>query len=199
MNLINNQTKNYNSKKNITNEKQAILESLKENLDEKTKVKIWLRTLLYSYRIIPKIINTIDKIIYTRASNYSFSANIFNATRRLENQINIVIDMSERKQKLLNIYVMIKQMLGYLSDEQYNFAIKKFYEQLTNDELAEEFDVSVRTVFRMANELLEILYKYVTKHNWSLRFIELQVKGEEWLIERYNKYIDEYLIDKFKC
>lgn len=199
MNQINdNQMRKCMENEENINFKETIKENFKNSLDEKIKLKIWIRTLLYTHRLIPKIINIVDKIIYERASSYSFSSNIFNSTKRLENQIDLVIDMSDRKQKLLNIYVMTKKLFEFLPDEYLNVATKKFYENMSNDEIAEELNISVRTVFRKVNDLIEYIYRCITRNNWSLRFVEIQVKGEDWLIERYNKYLNEYIRDSVK-
>ena len=198
MNKINNQSeinKDINEEKRLN---KKLKDDFLKNLDDKAKMKIWIRTLLYTFRIITKIINTIDKVIIERASNYSFMANIFNVTKKLENQIDIVIDMSERKQKLLNIYVMTKQIFELLPDEYLNIATKKFYEDMNNEEIAEELNISIRSVFRKVNDLIEYVYNRLIKNNWSLKFIELQVKGEDWLIERYNTYLNEYVRNSVK-
>lgn len=182
---------------NHTNRKE-IRELLKNTLDEKVRVKTWIKTLLHTYRLFPRIINAIDKIILTRASGYSFSTDIYNSLNRPENQFNVLIDMTERKKKLLNIYVMTKNLLDSLSKPSYDLIYSKFYETQTNEELANEYGVSTRTIFRRINDIIDKLYVFTQKNNWSLRFIEFQVKEEAWLIERYNNYLDELIVDTVK-
>ena len=172
--------------------------TIKNNLDEKTRIKTWIRTLLYSYKNFPKIIDTLDKIIISRASEYSFTASIFNLSDRPESQYNAIINMTERKQKLLNIYVMTKQLFDSLNAENYELAYKKFCELQTNDEIAIDFCVSTRTIFRKISNLIENLYHFTLRKNWSLKFFELQVCEENWLIDKYNRNLEEYVIDTYK-
>lgn len=167
------------------------LDKYSENsFSEKLLIKIWIKTLLYSRRTLPKIIETIDKLIVIRASKYSFSSDIFN-TSDLENQIDVVINLGERKDKLLNIYVMTDKLLSFLPKEDREFAKRKFCDHATSDELAEEFDISVRTVYRKSDGILCSLYASAKQHRWSLKFIEVQVSGEDWLLERFQRYLKD--------
>lgn len=184
---------------NLTNEnRKEIRNQFKNTIEEKVKVKTWIKTLLYSYKILPKVINVIDEIILSRASNYSFSADIFNDINKPKNQFNLVIDMSERKQKLINIFVMTKNLLKSLSKENYELIYGKIYQMKTNDKLAEEYGVSKRTIFRRINAIIDKLYLYTLENKWTLRFIEIQVGEELWLKERYNHFLDELVIDIVK-
>ena len=46
--------------------------------DKDIDLKIWIKTLLYSYKVFPNLINTVDKIINLQASSMSFTSSIYN-------------------------------------------------------------------------------------------------------------------------
>lgn len=156
------------------------------------KTKIWIKTLISSYRIFPKIISTIDKIVEIQATNISFSSNIFNSSNKLENQFEKVIDLSERKKSLVNIYVMLTKMINDLSYDQKCLFEYKFIDEMTNDEIAEEMGICERTVYRKFQKLINNIYSYFVLNHWTLEFIEFQIGSEDWLIDKFNHNFKEY-------
>ena len=48
-------------------------------------------------------------------------------------------------------------------------------------------------MFRRVEKLIEQIYESIKKKNWSLKFINLQVKNEFWLLERYKKFAKEFM------
>jgi len=178
--------------------KRTITHSLNENNglnNDDIDIKIWVKALLYSYKVFPNLINTIDKIIKLKASSMAYYSSIYNLSKSTKDQIENVIDLSERKKNLVNIYLMISKLLDCLTYESRELAEKKFIDRYTSDELSQEYGVSVRTIYRRQNKVIEEIFSYVKKMKWSLKFIEIQVDGEEWLYERFYKLKEEYLND----
>lgn len=157
------------------------------------KFKFWIRTLITSYNTIPEIIKTVDKIIEIQASSVSFMTDVFNKNKSTMSQVESVIDLTERKNSLLNIYIMTKKMMGNLSEDHHDFLEKKFMYNWTSEELATFYNVSIRTIYRKIEKIISIIYEYCLKNNWSLKFIESQTKNEGWLRERYFKLVNEYI------
>ena len=160
---------------------------------KKVKTKIWIKTLLYSYKVFPRLISTVDKIVELQASNFSFSSNIFNSSSKLESQFEKVIDMSERKKSLVNIHIMMTKMLNDLPYESKKLVEYKFIDNMTSEDIATELEISERTVYRKIQKVLDEVYGYFFDNRWSLEFIEFQVKNEDWLFDKFNFYFREYL------
>lgn len=175
-----------------TEEKVEMLKNYIKSLTDETRFKFWIKTLLSSYNTIPEIIKTIDKIIELQASSLTFASDIYNQSKSTLSQVEKVIDLTERKNSLLNIYIMIKEMIKKLSETDAEMLEKKFVFNWSSEELAREYEVSVRTIYRKIDRIIEQIYEYCIKHKWSLRFIELQVKEEGWLKEKFLKIITEY-------
>lgn len=176
---------------NLKSKKQKEIEYIK-NLSKKECFKIWVKTLLCSMKIFPEIIRTIDKIIVLQASSLSFASDIFNTNKTLEDAEQI-IDLSERKNSILNIYLMTESATKNLPKEDYEFITKKYLEGYKNDELAEEYQISPRTVYRKTEKIIENICRECRQNNWSLELIESQTKGESWLKEKFEKNAIEYI------
>lgn len=162
-------------------------------LENKDEIKIWIKTLLNSYKTFPNLIKAVDNIIEIQASSMSFTSNIYNISKSTKNQIEQVIDLSERKKSLLNIYLMISKFFECLTYDKKEFAEKKFIDKFSNDELAEEYNISIRTVYRKINKIVDDIYDFFIFNNWSLQFLKLQIKGEGWLYEKFEINKNEFL------
>ena len=71
---------------------------------------------------------------------------------------------------------------------------RKYVYNWTAEDLAAEYEVSIRTVFRRTEKLIDKIYETTTRKNWSLNFICLQVKDESWLCERFNKFAKDSML-----
>ena len=162
-------------------------------LNDEQKMKLLIKTFLSVHNNLPEIIKSIDKIIEINASSLSFISDIYNTEKSTYAQIEKVIDLTERKNNLLNIYLISKNLLSSISDDNRLLLKRKFVYNWTAEDLAYEYQISIRTVFRRVEKLIEQIYESIKKKNWSLKFINLQVKNEFWLLERYKKFAKEFM------
>ena len=185
-------TKNLNTNKENLKIKREKLIAFIKGLSDDQKMRFWIKTLLSSYNIFPEIIKTVDKIIELQATSISFASDIYNKEATTYSQMERVIDLSERKNALLNIFIMTKQIIKTLNPQDFDFLEKKFVFGWNAEDLSKEFDISVRTVYRKVDKLIEEVYHNLKRKNWSLRFLESQVKGESWLKEKFIKVTSDY-------
>ena len=171
-----------------SNTKNKDLYNYLKLLSEKQKIKLWIKTLISVQNNLPEIIKSVDKIIELNASSLSFVTDIYNTERSTYAQVEKVIDLTERKNKLLNIYLISKNILSSIAEEDRLFLKRKFVYNWSVEDLAQEYGISIRTVFRRTEKLIEKIYESISKKNWSLNFICLQVKNESWLHEKFNKF-----------
>ena len=180
------------STKSKSNEKQKLIDAFIKNMDEEQKMKFWIKTLLSSQKTFPEIIKTLDKIIELQATSLSFSSSIYNLENPTMKQVEKVISLSERKNFLLNIFLMSKELTKGLSSSDFDFLEKKYVYNLSVDTLAKEFEISPRTVYRKVDKLIEEIYQKIKMKNWSLKFLESQIKEEFWLKSRFISQVTEY-------
>lgn len=190
MNEIILQKKTSNKKQEVLKQK---LNQYIKNLDDFQKLKFWIKALISSYNTIPQIIKTVDKIIEIQASSVSFMTDVFNKNKSTYSQVENVIDLSERKNCLLNIYVMTKKLLSSLSDDDFEILEKKYIFNWNNDDIAKFYSISTRTVYRRMDKIVSKISNFSIKQNWTLKFIESQVSSESWIKEKFYKIICEYL------
>lgn len=172
--------------------KQEKTKNFIENLTNKQKIRFWIKTLFSSYSIIPEIIKTVDKIIELQASSVSFVNDIYNTEKSAYSQLEKVIDLSERKNNLINIYLMVKELYKMLDDQSVELVEKKFLYNYSTEDLARETGLSARTIYRKFDRIMDDVYEICKKRNWTLAFIESQLKHEGWLKERYLKVVTDY-------
>ena len=181
----------HENKLQETKIKSDLLHSYITSLTEEQRLKFWVRTLLSSYNVFPEIISTIDRIIELKASSLSYSSDIYNFTSTY-NQVEQVIDLSERKNYLLNIHYICNKILESVNKDDFDFLEKRFVYNWKTEELALEFNISTRTVYRRIEKLIDDICLELKSNNWSTRFIESQTQNEDWLKQRFYKQINEY-------
>lgn len=164
-----------------------------KQLNDEQKMKLWIKTLLSVQANLPEIIKSVDKIIEMNASSLSFATDIFNAEKTTYAQVERVIDLTERKNKLLNIFLISKKLLECLCEDDRVFLKRKVVFNWTADELAYEYKISLRTVFRKIDKMFDAILDMAKRKNWSLNFINSQVKNEPWLKEKFNRYAKDYV------
>lgn len=186
---------NQTDKKSLSNNSKTDYSKLKEcikSMGDETKFKFWIKTLISEQNTLPEIIKTVDKIIEIQASSVSFSADIYNKNGSTISQVEKVIDLTERKNSLINLYVMTKKMLKALSADNHDFLERRFIYNWSAEELSEYYSISVRTVYRKIDTLIKSIYCECLKFKWTLKFIESQTKNEEWLKEKFLKCVSDY-------
>lgn len=156
-------------------------------ISDEQRMKLWIKTLLSVQQNLPELIKSVDKIVEMNASSLSFISDIYNSEKSTFAQVEKVIDLSERKNKLLNIYLISKNLLASLDEDEKIFLERKFVYGWTSGDLANEYEVSIRTIFRRTEKLLEKIYDSAKRKHWSLGFINSQVKNEQWLHEKFNR------------
>lgn len=182
--------KNFKKKDKIN--KSLLIRNYIANLNNPTKMKFWIKTLLSSLNALPQIMNTLDKIIELQASSVSFASNIYNSDKSTLKDIEKVIDLSDRKNTILNIYLMTKDMLKGLSENDMILIEKRYVDGWSIDEISKEFEISHRTVFRKIDKIIENIHENCLKKHWSVKFIESQIQTEGWLKEKFTKLVSDY-------
>ena len=175
--------------KNNQKKRKNISGYLKQ-IDDEQKTKLWIKTLLSIQNALPEIIKSVDKIIEINASSLSFVNDIYNTEKSTFAQI-------EKENKLINIYLISKNLLSSIDEDDRLFLKRKYIFNWTAEELSIEYQVSVRTIFRRIEKLVEQIYEKTKKKNWSLKFITMQVKDEHWIQEKFYRFVKDNMPTSF--
>lgn len=188
--MLNKSTQNKQKNKNVFNYLKLI--------SDDQKMKLWVKTLLSIQSSLPEIIKSVDKIIEINASSLSFVTDIYNTEKSTYAQVEKVIDLTERKNKLLNLFLISKNLITSVSDDERLFLKRKFIFNWTAEELADEYNVSIRTIFRKTEKLIESILEKLKRKNWSINFINLQVKNEAWILEKFYHFAKDSMPSNFE-
>lgn len=165
------------------------LEEKKLILTEYEEMQVWIKTLLSIYGSIPNIIKIIDQIITNQATN-PFGASHYCAINTM-GLIEKVIDFYERKNKLLNIYILIEKLQERASDLELKLIKMKYVNKLTIDGIAQNLGMERRSVYRRFESLNKKLASYALSKGWTTLFISTQLENEPWVEEQYKFYKQE--------
>lgn len=167
------------------------LEEKKIILTEYEEMQVWIKTLLSIYGSIPNIIKIIDQIITNQA------VNPFGASRYCEintlGLIEKVIDFYERKNKLLNIYILIEKLQERATDLELKLIKMKYVNKLTIDGIAQNLGMERRSVYRRFESLNKKLASFALSKGWTTFFISSQLENEPWVEEQYKFFKQELL------
>lgn len=156
---------------------------------QKTQLNIYVKTLIEAYRTLPNVIKILDQIIESRASNAMLSSGLFSNTF---DEIEKVIELTERKDKLLNLYFIADNMIKMLNEKQKKFVVMKFIKKRSVDSIAEELGTTKRNVYRNANSIIKFLCLKMLERKWDSNFIRFQIgENEHWLDNIFSAKIKE--------
>ena len=113
---------------------------------------IWAKTLLSSYRFLDRIAGAIDKIIEKKALASSSMLGRDILTGNTLSLTDKIIELSERKVKLINIKVLTEKALQSLDEGEAKILISKYVEKKPVDLTLDELSLCRRTYFRKISE-----------------------------------------------
>ena len=193
MKSSNNNTQSKTSKnKKISQEKVRMIELFIKTMGDEQKHKFWIKTLLSAQKIFPEIIKRVDNIIELQASSVSFASDIYGSENPTMKQFEKVINLTDRKSFLLNLNLISQQLTNNLEKDDKDFLEKRYIHGMSVETLAEDFSISTRTVYRRIDKLVSQIQVNILKKNWSLKFLESQIKNEYWLQQKFISHVTEY-------
>lgn len=131
----------------------------------------WSKSLLASYRILPKIVKSIDSYTMSLAlGSFSYTGNTLDLMQK-------IIDNNRRKEALINAKVIVDSALQDLKPKYRQVLELKYLHKVSFEEIAAKLQICLRTVFRRYAEAIQ-----------SFSAV-LRAKGydEEWLEKRYAR------------
>ena len=147
----------------------------------------WSKTLLSVYRYLPRVTYAIDKIVKTRAYNSSYSTTNNISFNNVWNVANTILDLTERKITLINLKLIIEKALHSMDENSARILILKFIDGKKSNEIANLFNICLRTFFRKVNTALESFSKALIRMGYTNDKLLNMLKNEKWIMETFNK------------
>ena len=171
--------------KNIAKNVKNIKES------ENVKNQAWMKALFTVYPSLPNIVSVIDNIVLSRASSVVPFSQVYNGSSSTYMEYEKVIDMTERKNKILNIVALIREILTQLNMTDYEIVDLKYFRRMKTATIANKLSIDERSVFRRIKKVIERSSSVAISLGFDSEFIERMVKNESWIREIYLKAKNE--------
>lgn len=164
---------------------------------------VWAKTILKSYRYLERIAGAIDRMVENRGL---FSINM-NSDNYYYNNISSVadkiIELSERKIKLINLKILTEKALTKCGREPANLLISKYINGKSNDEIMTKNNFPPRTFFRKIEKAEAKFEKVLECMGFSYEYLEKYLCKEQWLLVLKNRYeqtngLKEISVPEFK-
>lgn len=159
---------------------------------EKSNEKIWSKTILSIYRTLETLVRAIDNLVLERGRSSGVRSHMFGSNTF--NYMNGVIDLIERKRKLINLKLIIESALLKLGCEQQRVLMLTYFDKVKSAEIASLLNCSARTYFRKKEVALNSFTIALKNLNYGCDYLEKNYLSEKWLMDYYffnTKYDNE--------
>lgn len=143
---------------------------------------VWGKTLLSVYRYLERIADAIDNIIEKKAvqtSSMLGSDALSHNTLALANKI---IDLSERKVKLINIKLLTEQALSAMDPKGAKILIMKYFDNASCEEILSALSLSRRTYFRRIGEMEAAFEASCAMFGFPMERLDSYLANEAWIM-----------------
>lgn len=152
------------------------------------KTSQWGKTLLYTYKYLPRITESIDKMVNQAALNsfYYYSNN------QKDNSVYVVSDkiaeLIKRKSRLVNIKVLVDKSLLACEKLSGQILVEKYIDNESSEEIAQKHNLNVRTYFRKLEAAETNFYSNMVKNGFDEKKLNDYLIEEKWIIEVFQNF-----------
>lgn len=150
-------------------------------------LKIWSKTLLNIYGCLFRLTNEIDKIVL----NFGIKSGFYNGICKTYNDIEKVIELTQRKITLINIKVLIEKCLDNLEDTSCKILTLKFVDKMSSETIIKALNIKRRTYFRKYNQALSGFSNQLLVNGFDSNNIFKLIKDETWIIDIFNTFYEK--------
>ena len=153
------------------------------------KNNVWAKTILATYKYLDIFATSIDKLVEKQALNsfyYVSGSKIDNSVMAVSNRI---IDLIERKKKLINYKVAIGQALESMEQPLAEILIERYMDNTASEDIAERHNLALRTYFRRLLRAEELFMAAMEKKGYSEERIYNDLKNEQLVMDIYRNFL----------
>ena len=149
------------------------------------KKRILVKSVLDSYTFIPAVTKGIDKRVLATSMKTTGTYWI-NDTLSVMNE---VVDLIERKKKLINLKCLIDDCFKNISSENARLCVLRYVDKLSIKEISEIVEISERTTRRLLESALDEVYNYFSEQGFDSFNLLYYLKDEQWIVGKYKNEI----------
>lgn len=183
-----------NQTKNAKNAyKKICLKSIPQK--ELAMLGCWAKALFFVYPSIPNIIKIVDNIVEQRASSVIGVSSIYACPESSLKQMEKVIDMGERKLRLLNILNLTQELISRLDEKSFEIVSMKYFSRMKTASICDRLALEERSIFRRINRAIEKAARVLFSMGFSSDSISKMMTGEGWIREIYQKSLSQLSVN----
>lgn len=148
---------------------------------------IWAKTILSSYRYLERIAGAIDKMVESSGIHSRDMSGVAFSNNNILSLAEKMIDLSERKVKLINLKVLTENTLEMCGESFANILISKYLDGKRNADISQENNLSLRTYFRRLNDAEERFEQVLARKGFTYEKLDEYLKNEKWIMEVKNR------------
>lgn len=166
---------------------------------------IWGKTLLTVYRYLERIADAIDNIIEKQGLQHTSMLGSDALTHNTLALANKIIDLSERKVKLINIKLLVEKALSTINEKGAKILIMKYFDNASCEDILSALSLSRRTYFRRINEMEAAFEAGCSMFGFPMERLDSYLAGEDWILnvkssfEKNNEVCDKLLRKEKIC
>lgn len=154
---------------------------------EKHISREWAQVVLYVYSALPNICKMIEDVVDERALARSLDLGLNRFNQNTYTQVNNILEFLDRKNRMTNLHIRASRAIAELPPKLKETAEIRFFERKSTAEAAEKLQISLRTVQRRTEKLLDEFVPLMKKYGLDDRNLLFEVgKFEPWMLEWFR-------------
>lgn len=153
------------------------------------KANLCAKTILMVYRYLDRIADAIDRLVERRALNSYYMMGTGCKDNNISNVAQYIIDLSDRKIKLINLKVLTEMALENCPILHSQILVEKYMDNDKTSVIASRHNLSERTYFRRLNQALSNFSLILDKLGFAENKLLDYISSEKWIMEVYNRLL----------
>lgn len=157
------------------------------------KLNVWYKTALFAYKYLETITESIDNLIEQQALNSYYC----NSSNSVDNSVmavsNRIIELSQRKVRLININIAIEKSLERCPEEHAQMLIERYIDNDKGEDIARRHNLTIRTYFRKMQKAEESFANEMNKKGYSEKKLEEDFREDKWVRDIYKQFLSKKL------
>lgn len=158
--------------------------------------KSWSNTALVAYSLLPKIAKELGFGIESRVKS-SFQSRHLKIGVSTEQLIGEIIELTEQRRKIINLRFIVSRALESMKEDTRKILTDRMIKKKTFQQIADEYGVSLRTVFRRVANAEEEFAHNLRRCGYTDAWLEREY-GQDKYLAPISKRIkeDKYFVAK---
>ncbi len=152
--------------------------------------KNWSNTALVAFSSLSKIVKEIDFQVMRRVKSSYLSRHLKNGVST-EQLICEIIEFTNQKQKLITLQAIVKNALEKMDEKERKILMARVCKKRTFQELATDFNLSLRTAFRQVANAEVSFKKQLKLAGYDESWFEIEYGEDKYISPIHDRIVSE--------